>query len=466
MSPSPSSPPTPNAAEPNPADPLPTQVVKVTERPHPLTPLIRGWVVIVAAVFAFGRDLVRQRPQDAPPVEFWLYGIGLVAVVAAGIGFVSWRFTRFVLDDEELRIDTGLWQRRSTRIALGMLQSVDISQPLAARMFGLAELQLDVGTGKSLQLRYLELSRAQALRLLLLRTAPAQTASGQETGAGQAASRASLIQVTPFAVIVAALTSSEFFMILISGIAMGLLGFHLGIGIAWLAIAFTIGSALVGFIARRVTGQFNYSLSRDGTGLRISRGMFHLTNQHVSPHRIQAVTVRQPVLWRLWGWYQLDVSVLGWDAEADADHASRISQTMLPVATRDQLDLALGEIWPGAGLESVSIRPVPIRARWRHPLTHRFLGWGQDQNLFITRWGWTVRTWQLVPLRKVQSIATTQGPWLRRLGLVNLGVHLAGTPNQATAFALDPDIAARYNSGSESTPINAVPIPTNPAAPD
>ena len=35
-------------------------VVKQTERPHPLTPFIRGWIVFVAIVLGFGRQIVEN----------------------------------------------------------------------------------------------------------------------------------------------------------------------------------------------------------------------------------------------------------------------------------------------------------------------------------------------------------------------------------------------------------------------
>ena len=35
-------------------------VVKQTERPHPLTPFIRGWIVFVAIVLGFGRQLLES----------------------------------------------------------------------------------------------------------------------------------------------------------------------------------------------------------------------------------------------------------------------------------------------------------------------------------------------------------------------------------------------------------------------
>ncbi|HXF79066.1 MAG TPA: TOBE domain-containing protein, partial [Usitatibacter sp.] len=60
---------------------------------------------------------------------------------------VSWYFTRFVIDDEELRIETGAVFKQSKKVPFARLQSVDIIQPFAARLFRLAELRLEAGAG-------------------------------------------------------------------------------------------------------------------------------------------------------------------------------------------------------------------------------------------------------------------------------------------------------------------------------
>ena len=85
-------------------------MVKQTERPHPLTPLVRGWLVFVAIVVDLGRELVPDGSDDGLDVGDLRWILPIVAgvvVLAAVAGFFTWYFTRFVIDDEELRIETG-----------------------------------------------------------------------------------------------------------------------------------------------------------------------------------------------------------------------------------------------------------------------------------------------------------------------------------------------------------------------
>ena len=168
-------------------------MVKQTERPHPATPFIRGWLVFVAIILGWGRQLIPDGEEDSLDVtdlRWILPVIGGIVLLAAVIGFFSWYFTRFVIDDEELRIETGAIFKKSKKIPFERLQSVDIIQPLAARIFGLAELRLEAGAGDSTtKLRYLRRAKASRLRDYLLTRAHGQHASIsdlEQTGAASA----------------------------------------------------------------------------------------------------------------------------------------------------------------------------------------------------------------------------------------------------------------------------------------
>ena len=78
--------------------------------------------------------------------------------------------TRYHLVGGELRIEYGLLQKQSKRVRLNRVQSVDILEPLAARVFGLAEVKVTTaGTERAaVRLRYVSRPVAQVLRADLL----------------------------------------------------------------------------------------------------------------------------------------------------------------------------------------------------------------------------------------------------------------------------------------------------------
>ena len=125
-----------------------------------------------------GREVTSagENQLDTGGLTWILPFIGIVVVLAGITGFFAWYFTRFVIDDEELRIETGAIFEKSTKIPFERLQSVDIIQPLVARIFGLAELRLDAGNS-STKLRYLSRGKASRLRDYLLTRAHGEQAA-------------------------------------------------------------------------------------------------------------------------------------------------------------------------------------------------------------------------------------------------------------------------------------------------
>jgi len=435
---------------------------KRTERPHPLTPLIRGWVVLLAIGVGLGRELLGNLTEDRPlpPITFLIVGFVLVAVAAVVIGFVSWLTTRFVIDADELRIESGILLRRSQRVAFDKVASIDVLQPLAARIFGLAELEIDIGSSARTKLRYLTRSRAYALRDYLL-----SRAHGHRAEIGEVTTELIelsdlqepdqvLLRLSPQRIVTGALTSNEFVVLLltilltIAAVAAGVAwlppeatggrrtGF-LGISVAVLALAVSGVSGIVGFVARRITGQFNFTLSRRPSGLRISRGLTSLTSQSVPPRRIQAVELSQSVLWRRLGWFRVEIDVLGQHLHNENDTRASTSSVLLPVAGLDEVRAVLAQLWPGVDFTTIALRPAPFRARWLHPVTGPFLGFGHDDAIVVSRHGWLQRRWQLVPHARVQSVRVSQGPVSRLLGLADLHFDSAGSRLKVRAMGLD-----------------------------
>lgn len=422
----------------------------LVERPHPLTPLIRGWVVLLAMAIGIGKEFVPDGSGEAPrlPPLLWIAaGVGIAALIAAGMGFVTWRFTRFVTEVDELRIDTGLLTRHSRRIAYDKVQAVDVVQPLAARLFGLAEVVIDIGSGSRPRLRFLSLSRAYGMRDHLLARAHARpeavirhadvTSVMTDLGAEDQV----LTRVGVPTLVLAAVTSQEL-LGAIAGLAFSA-GLAIALGHPWvgLGIAFPAASAIVGVVSHRVIRQFNYTLSRREAGLRISRGLTTLSSHSIPPQRIQAAQLSQSWLWRRLGLYRLDIEIIGFGA-LDGERDDGLTSMMLPAGTREQVQICLRAIWPGVDVDAVALTAAPLRARWLHPWSGTFLRWGHDETLVVTRHGFLLRRWQLVPTARVQSLRARQGPVSRRVRLADLAFHTAGTQVSAVAKGLDIDALA------------------------
>lgn len=417
---------------------------KATERPHPLTPLVRGWVLLFAGLIAFGQEfLPGRRPQgsaNGPPWGWFLVAIGALALLVGLASILTWYFTRFVIDDEELRVETGFLNRLSKRIAFSRIQSVDVIQPFAARLFGLSELRIEAGGGDSgITLRYLKRDKSYRLRDYLLsrahghRTTVAESDTRPRASILEDLSSADriLVRIQPQQLIIGLLTSLEFVISVLLLIAFIVAAWRFGWGIAGLGAIVPFAMGVFGMVSRRVVTQFNYTLAETSgvqpgapTGLRITRGLTNLTSQSVPLDRVQGVRIRQSWLWRRLKLHRVDISVLGY---GEGENNQRHSSTMLfPVATTEQVRIAMAYLLPDAQDEAIELQPVSRRAVWLRPLTFRTLRWGANDRVAVSEGGLLVFVRDTVPHAKTQSVRITQGPLQRRLGMAS--VHIDTTP--------------------------------------
>ncbi|MEP6812841.1 MAG: PH domain-containing protein [Actinomycetota bacterium] len=137
-------------------------------RLHPVSPVVRAgraaiaiFIVLVPIALHGGGNLSDSYIQ-----------LGVVGLLAA-IGFVHWLVTRWRIDGDDLRIETGLIRRESLRFPLSQVQAIDIVQPGLARIFRVAELRLRMGgaSGGTARLAYLPQAEVEPLRARLLRLA-------------------------------------------------------------------------------------------------------------------------------------------------------------------------------------------------------------------------------------------------------------------------------------------------------
>jgi putative membrane protein len=425
--------------------------LKQTERPHPLTPFVRGWLVFVAIAIGWGRELVTNTGEnqfDGRGLTWILPILGIVVVLAAVTGFVAWYFTRFVIDDEELRVETGAVFKKSTKIPFERLQSVDIIQPLAARIFGLAELRLDAGNSTT-KLRYLSRAKASRLRDYLLTRAHGQQASIRDIDQQSAASVFTdlgvadqpLVQVTPQRLIISFLLSTEWLIPAAISIIIVVLTMSLGVVPLALGGLIPLLIGMLGLIWRRVIGMFNFTLAESPRGLRITRGLTNLTSQSVPINRVQGVKVSQPLLWRMLGWSRIDIDILGYAHGDGENNESTASSVLLPVASDDEVELALGRVLPGFDIDGVELHPAPTRARWLRWFDFWTLRYGWNDRTLITEQGWFSHERDIVPHAKTQSVRVEQGPLQRLLRLADVHVHTPRGPVNAVAHQLDENAA-------------------------
>jgi len=387
-------------------------------------------LLLVFAVFSLAG---RQAKQGSGPNATALAIYGGLAVLVVIRGMITVAVTRYHLLGGELRIDSGLLQKQSKRVRLNRVQSVDVLEPLSARIFGLAEVKVTTaGTERSaVRLRYLSLPVARQLRADLL-----GRSGGGDERAPEAPERP--VVAVPHGQLVGSvlleMVSWRLIFLFIGPVltVVGRKNGHQatsGIGVAlfvWFAFL------IITQVWRRVSTLWEFTVTESPDGLRIRHGLLSTSRQTVPPGRIQAILIHQPVGWRLFGWAQVRMNVAGY-----AGSSNTKSTMLLPVADRAYALALAGWLLGGVDLGSIPLARPPRKASVRAPLWWRGQLVGSDEHVFIARHGILSRTIDVVPHERTQSVRLTSGPVQRALGLAT--VHLDSTRGPVKTRAANRD---------------------------
>jgi putative membrane protein len=395
------------------------------KRLSPLTPLVRSFLLVVAVSASTWDDLLRG---DVGPIA-WL----LLALLVAGAvyGAASWLRTKYWIEADELRVDTGVVSRQSRRIRVDRLQGIDISQPFVARLFGLAELKMDVAGGGAREgsLAFLPLREAQDLRSALLARRDAVRAgeAGDEDEAGPVTVAPPpdrvLVTLDPAMLVVSLLLSAEFGAFLVSTLVFAGLFVFFGQLVGGVAAAVPLLGGLAVTLFRKLSAYYRFTVSETPAGLQVRRGLFTLDAQTIAVSRVQGVVVTEPLLWRRLGWAKVDVALAGYTTgESDGKPSASTVMPVAPRATALWLARRLLEHAGSPDPDAVALTRPPQRARWVAPVRRHFLLSGVGERLVVSREGVLSRRTHVVPYARVQSLQVHQGPWQRRFGLADLHV--------------------------------------------
>lgn len=344
---------------------------------------------------------------------FGLVVLGLAGVIYL-LNYLVWTRFTFALSattnhEYELIVNSGIFVRTTKTLRIARLQAVDIHRPLVARIFGYATLQVEVaGTGDSRAIiRYLSVTDSQELRMAILRLAG-------NSESGEPASEEVPHWDVPNSRLAASLALTTSTYVLVAGalfsVIIAIVNGYGGVA----AFAITVFGAGVSVIAG-FTQFFNFRLSKDTRGITISHGLFSTSSYTISPIRLQAIDISQPLAWRFFGWHRISINVAGIDTNTGA----KGPRVLIPVIHHTQLNHLLTTLVPewNINLDSDWLPAAPA-ARWRYPLQHSYIGSFTSDTVCAARTGWLTRHMKFAPHARIQSIRLTQGPFQRSLDLI------------------------------------------------
>ncbi len=237
-------------------------------RLHPLSPAVRAGRALIAIGIIFLPTLV-SGGTNSWDVAWHVLAVGALIV----LGVVSWLVTRWRIEGNDLRIETGLLRRSSRRYPLSQVQAIDTVRPGLARALGLAELRLRMGgTGGAARLAYLPAPEADSVRARLL-----ALAQGAHEATPEPADR-ELVRVPASRVAVSLLLSAPtvilvVYLALLAALADGRRG------LVGATLPILIGDVIA--IWRRFNRSYHATVAEAPEGLRIRSGLVETTAETI-----------------------------------------------------------------------------------------------------------------------------------------------------------------------------------------
>lgn len=229
----------------------------------------------------------------------------------------------------------------------------------------------------------------------------------------------------------------------------------------------------LGTLWARFDGAANFKITPSGQGgVTLRYGFTGTHTQNVMVERIQALAVEQSILWRVFGWYRIKMTIAGIGVEQNDNQKLVTRNIALPVGNRQEALMVLRLLLPALDELQAQVlldtadgslkrqQPqvpamivTPSSARWMDPLTWKrngvttvgytagsvqastridsdaaraSVGEHTRGDLLLIRGGYFIRTLSIVPVSRVLSVSRGQGPLQRAFGCAS--VHFGTVP--------------------------------------
>lgn len=229
----------------------------------------------------------------------------------------------------------------------------------------------------------------------------------------------------------------------------------------------------LGTLWARFDGAANFKITPSGQGgVTLRYGFTGTHTQNVMVERIQALAVEQSILWRVFGWYRIKMTIAGIGVEQNDNQKLVTRNIALPVGSRQEALMVLRLLLPALDEAQAQVlldtangslkrqQPqvpamivTPFSARWMDLLTWKrngvttvgytagsarattridsdaarsSVGEHTRGDLLLIRGGYFIRTLSIVPVNRVLSVSWGQGPLQRAFGCAS--VHFGTVP--------------------------------------
>ncbi|OKX81617.1 PH domain-containing protein [Corynebacterium glutamicum] len=422
---------------------------------HRATPFLRIWTIIVAALAAFAFNsgasvlsfiwgvVTGEYGFAVLPILLTVGGAVIVVALAWIITGIWWKAVGFRITNEEVQLQRGVISKDLRTARFDRIQAVDLVESFIARIFRLAEVHIETagGSDSAISIGFLRKSEAEALKRELL---DASQHSGATTPAGVPADPGVgetvvvesagdvLVPQIPVQRTLASTALSLATIITAIGIVI-LLFVPFGVSIA---VPFFVG--MVPAVWNLIDKSWQFTATQRNDVLHVSYGLANRRKQSIPLGRIHAVKLKQPLLWRLVGWWTVTVTVVGY-----GDTTQGGTSKILPVGSKE---LALKVLEAVGPLNSADIaesadpshmsRPQytpPVAARLLTPVDRTrqgvtLIGEAGAPGAVVVHEGRFMPRMSVIDTSHIQELTLKHGPIQRMLGLSTVVFNLVQGP--------------------------------------
>jgi len=303
--------------------------------------------------------------------------LGLALIV--GYGVARWFTTSYRIDSEDVRLRTGVLQRKVLAVPRNRIRSVSTDARLLHRLLGLTVLRLSTGQeargDAGFALDAVEAEQVPRLRAILLADSlvPAEDETMGRLLARWQPSwlRYSPLSFTGLAMIAAAVgvayqagagAALQDSRLARSGVAAAE---RFGVAASLIVVAVVVLSASVVLsVLRSLVTYGNLVLRRDADLLHLEHGLLRVRERTFDMRRLRGGTLREPLLVRIFGGARLDAVMTGVEGAGEAS-------LLLPPCPRATAETVLSELIARPDLLSGPLRghgPAARRRRWTRAL--------------------------------------------------------------------------------------------------
>ena len=442
------------------------------------------------------------------------FGSAFIIPIIAAILFVSlffrwlaWTRFRYVISEEEIRVESGILNRNVRSIPYERIQDVSIEQKLLPRLFGLGEVKFETGSGDGDEgkLSFVSTQEGERLRELIrdrkegaARPEASELSEEQTDGSTPIFAMDSKRVVTLglfefslviFAILIGAAQQFDFLL----DFDLWDFGAWIGIveaqdinleAISWtarivgalVALVILLGIGVATGIVKTLLREYGFRLDRTAKGFRRRRGLTTLTDVVMPAHRVQAAIIQTGFIRKRFGWHALKFVSLAQDSKEEASHV------VAPLATIEEIWPIASEakiFTPSQSLEFHRLDPrlwldqwlllVPIfllSAGGHYALTDVpllsslilfsalaigaffWLDWrhkshARDDSQVYFRSGWWTPKMTIAPQLKIQSVEIRQSPLARLRGLAEIEFGIAGGTLEISGLKLSEALHIR-----------------------